>query len=102
MFGTFLFINILILKDNIYKYELIHSTPKNGTRYLYSSKNDNGHFGISKVIFGDSGIYNSIIDNNGIYGMSQHSMAIADNINNLENIKKAIETDYFKKILKIV
>ncbi len=83
-----------------YKYPLIHSTPKNGIRYYYSSRNDNGHFGISKVIFGDSGIYNSIIDIDGKYGMTEHAMAIQ--INNIEEgcfIKKIIESKKFKDIL---
>ena len=65
-----------------FKYELIHSTPKNGIRYMYSNCNDKGHFGISKIIFGESGIYNSIIDIKGIYGMTQGAMAIK--INDLE------------------
>jgi hypothetical protein len=84
-----------------YKHTLIHSTPKNEIRYMYSSKNDNGHFGISKVIFGDSGIYNSVIDIEGIYGMTQHSMGIKIlNLEEGEKIKKYIESDMFKNILK--
>jgi hypothetical protein len=87
-------------KDKEYKYTLIHSTPQNGIRYMYSLKNDNGHFGIAKVIFGDSGIYNSVIDINGDYGMTQHSIGIK--INNIEEgnkIKKYIESIEFKNIL---
>jgi len=59
-----------------YKYPCIHSTPKSGVRYVYSSRNDRGHFGVPKVIFGDSGIYTPIIDMDGKYGMTHHSMAI--------------------------
>jgi hypothetical protein len=88
-------------KTNEYKYELIHSTPQNGIRYMYSSKNDKGHFGIKKVIFGDSGIYNSIIDMEGKYGMTQHSMAIQiKNKNEGNEIKKVLDSEEFKKILK--
>ena len=87
-------------KDKVHKYTLIHSTPKNGTRYMYSSINTNGHFGVPKIIFGDSGIYNSIIDINGDYGMTQHSIGIeVDNIEEATNIKNIIESEKFKKIL---
>jgi len=88
-------------KNNEYKYTLIHSTNKDGARYYYSSKNDNGHFGIKKVIFGESGINNAIIDENGEYGMTQGCMAIPFNeIEEAIKIKKAIETNLFKNILK--
>ena len=88
------------IKTDIFKYELIHSTPKNGIRYMYSSINTNDHFGVSKIIFGDSGIYNSIIDIEGNYGMTQHSMAIKiKDINEGLYIKKYIESEEFKKIL---
>jgi hypothetical protein len=87
-------------KTDEFKYELIHSTPQNGIRYMYSSRNDNGHYTISKIIFGDSGIYNSIIDINGIYGMTQHSMAIKINdLNEGIKIKNVIESNNFKIIL---
>jgi hypothetical protein len=90
-------------KSNIFKYVLIHTTPKSGVRYMYSSRNDNGHFGIPKVIFGDSGIFNAIIDMDGIYGMTGHSMAIkVDNEKEAVNIKMAIESEEFNIFLKSV
>jgi hypothetical protein len=52
-------------KTDEFKYPCIHSTPKNGVRYMYSNVNDRGHFGVSKVIFGESGIHNPIIDMEG-------------------------------------
>ena len=39
-----------------FKYPCVHSTPKAGIRYMYSKVNDRGHFGVSKVIFRESGI----------------------------------------------
>jgi hypothetical protein len=87
-------------KDEVFKYPLIHSTPAKGIRYKYSSTNDKGHFGISKVIFGEAGINHVVIDIDGSYGMTQGAMAIL--INNKEdgkNIKKAVMSDKFKKIL---
>ena len=84
-----------------FKYPCVHSTPKTGIRYMYSKVNDRGHFGVSKVIFGDSGIYKPIIDMEGKYGMTQHSMAIqVDNLEEATNIGKVIESDTFDKIIQ--
>lgn len=84
-----------------FKYPCIHSTPKSGTRYMYSNVNDRGHFGISKVIFGESGIYNPIIDMEGKYGMTHGAMAIrVDNVDEAANICKVIESDKFDKIIQ--
>ena len=84
-----------------FKYPCVHSTPKSGTRYMYSKVNDRGHFGVSKVIFGDSGIYKPVIDMEGKYGMTQHSMAIqADNLEEATNISKVIQSDKFDKIIQ--
>jgi hypothetical protein len=63
-------------KTDEFKYPCIHSTPKSGVRYMYSNVNNRGHFGISKVIFGDSGINKPVIDMEGNYGMTQHAMGI--------------------------
>jgi len=88
-------------ETNVFKYPCIHSTPKAGIRYMYSSVNDRGHFGVSKVIFGDSGIYKPVIDMEGKYGMTQHSMAIqVDNLEEATYISKVIESDKFDKIIQ--
>lgn len=87
------------IRDNTYKYTLIHTTPKNGPRYKYSSRNDIGFFGVKKVIWGDSGINEPIIDINGDYGITNHSMAIQ--ISDLEEgikIKKCLMSNIFKQI----
>tara|TARA_B100001094_G_C18113307_1_gene762500 strand:- start:120 stop:1472 length:1353 start_codon:yes stop_codon:yes gene_type:complete len=87
-------------KDSTFQYPLIHNTSKKGPTLHYSSRNDNGHYGIKKVIFGDSGIHNSILDIKGEYGMTHHSMAIVDDESVLPDIKKVIDSEDFKDILK--
>ena len=88
-------------KTSEFKYQCIHSTPKSGVRYMYSKFNNKGHFGISKVIFGESGIYKPIIDMDGKYGMTHGAMAIqVDNLEEAENICKAIESDEFDEIIQ--
>jgi hypothetical protein len=84
-----------------FKYPCVHSTSKSGVRYKYSKVNDKGFFGVSKVIFGDSAIYKPIIDMEGKYGMTQHSMAIqVDNLEEATNISKAIQSEKFNKIIQ--
>ena len=86
--------------DNEFKYPCVHSTPKKGTRFMYSKINDKGHFGVSKVIFGDSGIYNPLVDIDGIYGMTEHCIGIE--IKTQEEgdcISKVLQTTKFAKIL---
>ena len=80
-------------ENSEYCYPCIHTTPKKGIRYIYSKYNDKGHFGISKVIFGQSNYKNPIIDMKGEYGMSEHSMAIK--INTLADANKIVNC--FKK-----
>ena len=88
---------------------LIHSTPKNGPRYYYSSTKTPPFkklipipmFGVSKVIFGDSGINNVIVDLDGKFGMTQHSMGISiSSSKEGEELKQTLESDKFKEVLK--
>ena len=88
-------------KTGEYKFPCIHSITVRGPVYKYSRLNNKGHFGISKVIFGDSGINEPIIDINGDYGMTQHSMAIK--INNMNEgilIHKSLKSDKMKDFIK--
>jgi SAM-dependent methyltransferase len=84
-----------------FKYPCVHSTPKAGIRYMYSKVNDRGHFGVSKVIFGESGIYKPVIDMEGKYGMTHGAMAIqVDNLEEATFISKVIENDKFDKVIQ--
>ena len=93
-------------KTDKFKYPLVHSTPLSGIRYYYTSnktpqvKELIPMFGISKVIFGDSGINNVLIDLEGNYGMTQHAIGIkVKNSKEAELYKKALESVEFKEVL---
>jgi hypothetical protein len=87
-------------QDDIFKYPLVHSTTKSGNKFWWSSRNDNGHFGVSKAIFGESGINDVIIDLKGEYGMTQGAMAIPINDReDAELLKEFLMSDNFKEIL---
>ena len=88
-------------KNNIFKYPLIYLTPKKGVRYMYSNCNNKGHYNISKIIIGETGVDNAVNDYCGNYGMTQDSFGII--INSKEegiNIMNAIKTEKFKNYLK--
>tara|TARA_R110001632_G_scaffold9077_3_gene35299 strand:- start:351 stop:4328 length:3978 start_codon:yes stop_codon:yes gene_type:complete len=88
------------IKTDEFKYPCVHSTPKSGIRYMYSKVNDRGHFGVSKVIFGDSGINQPIIDINGSYGMTQHAMGIeVVNESEATQLSKALTSEKMKILI---
>ncbi len=89
-------------KSKKYKYPVIHSTSiTSKNKIFYSSRNDKGHYGIKKVIFGDSSIGEPVKDKNGIYAMSEHAMAIeVDNNKELEDLYNVLKSDKFKDFIK--
>jgi len=88
-------------KTGEFKYPIIHTIPQSGIRYIYSNCNDKSHFGVSKVIFGDNGLNNAIIDMGGEYGMSENSMAIeVSSIEEANKVKQCLLNDKFKMFMK--
>ncbi len=86
---------------NEFTYPCVYSVLGNGTiNYMYSSTDQNGHFGIPKVIFGNGANPTSTIDSNGNYGLTQFAFGITDSVENLSNIEKAIKSEKFQKINK--
>lgn len=89
-------------KSNIFKYPCVYtvkSPDRNNELGLWFSNEDKGHFGLSKVIFasGASGVY---VDKNGNYGVMNFGSAIVDNVENLENIQKALlSEDFIRNIM---
>ncbi len=87
-------------KTEEFIYPCVHSTPKSGVRYMFSKVNDKGHFGVPKIIFGEAGINDVIIDLEGKYGMTQGAMAIVvNNMEEADGMKKALLSADFKDIL---
>ena len=87
-------------ETKIFKYPCIHSTPKNGVRYMYSNTDSNGFFGVPKVIFGESGINNPIIDLEGKFGITHGAMAIS--VSNAKDAKKMSEYLTSKKFESVL
>jgi hypothetical protein len=90
-------------KTDEFKYPCIYTTVKDGSiNFWYSNTNTRGHFGIPKVIWSNGYSTTPIVDSKGEYGLTQFSSAIVDDVENLERIKKALETPEFIKIMRPV
>ena len=88
------------IKDNIFKYPIINTiTQKDGCNILYS-KEKKGNFGIPKVIWSNGAGTYPIIDEKGEYGLTQFAYAIVDDVDNLNDIKKALDNPYFINLMK--
>ena len=87
-------------KNSFFCFPLIHSTPKKGVQYRFSSLCDRGHFGIPKVIFGEGGAHHCILDINGEYGMTHGAIGIG--VNDMEEGKEMVDiilSNQFKKLM---
>ena len=90
------------IKDDEYKYPVAYSVNrKNEIKLIYSNINNKGHYKISKLIFG-SGATGFYIDDEGNYSLSEFCTGIIDKKENLQKIKKAIETSKFISIIKAI
>ena len=99
-------------KSTEFKYPLVHSTPKTGTRFYWSSTMEPPvrdlvpMFGVKKVIFGASGLNNVIIDINKIndnkgYGLTDNAIGIKiSSKKEGEKLKEALESEKFERILE--
>ena len=56
-------------------------------------------FGIPKVIWG-GGATGFIVDKKGKYGLTEWCSGITDDVENLENIKKCLDSEKFKIVIK--
>jgi hypothetical protein len=86
-------------KTDKYKYPVAYSVNRaNEAKFIWSEINTKGHYGEPKVIFG-SGATGFIIDAEGKYACSEFCTGIIDDVENLENIAKVLNSSNFKDII---
>jgi hypothetical protein len=94
-------------KQGSFKYPVVHSTPSHGPRIYWSNtktpdiRTSIQMFGVKKVIFGETGINNVLLDIDGKYGMTQGAIGIK--IGSAKEgfiMKEAMESHKFQNILK--
>lgn len=82
-------------------YPCVYTTQKDGNINLkYSNTNQNGHFGISKVIWSNGVASSLVMDLEGQYGLTQFSYAITDSEENLHKIYQAMNSEKFINLMK--
>lgn len=89
-------------KNEEFRYPCVYTiTKKDGINFRYANQNK-GHFGIPKVIWSNGlGTY-PVVDKDGLYGVMNFGAAIIDNVENLDNIKKALESVEFLTLMKSI
>jgi hypothetical protein len=86
-----------------FKYPCAYTVTKGDIlKLFFSSINDKGHFGISKLIWSNGNIFSvgSVVDENGEYGLTQFSYAITDSKEKLPLIKRAFDSKKFRALME--
>jgi hypothetical protein len=87
---------------NDFIYPCVYTIIKDTTINLFwSITNNNGHFGTPKVIWSNGMASPPTVDLTGQYGLTQFSYAIVDSVDNLPNIKQAMDSDKFIETMKL-
>jgi hypothetical protein len=93
--------NVSKIQEGNFIYPCVYSILSNGDiNWKYSSTNQNGHFGIPKLVLGNGANPTSTIDFNGEFGLTQFAFGIVDDVDNLPLIERAIKSEKFQKINK--
>ena len=95
--------NMSKIKTDEFKYPVVYRVRKDDSvDFWYSNTNENGHFGISKLIWSDGRVKSvgSYIDDKGKYALNQFQFAIVDKTENLPNIKKAFDSKQFRALME--
>lgn len=85
--------------DLAHCHKVVHSTA-GGRNIKYSDRQDRGHFGVSKLIIGESGVGDPIIDMEGNFAMTQGAMGLhISSKNEGEKMLEALQSEKMEKVL---
>jgi hypothetical protein len=88
------------VETNEYKHKVIDTINKKGIKIYYTNDNTKGFFGISKVIFSNINIFDPLVDKEGIYAITEHSLSIGCSIDECDLIKNALLSKNFQQLIK--
>ncbi len=90
-------------KTDTHKYPVVYTiTTRDGAKFTYSSRNDLGHFGETKLIWSNGMGTNLIIDEDGEYGLNEFAFAIGGDVEYLEKVKAAMESEKFLELMSAI
>jgi len=92
--------NVSKTKHGEFVNECAYMITPSGEITSYYSNDDVGHFGVPKVMVQYGNGTSSVIDGNGDYGMTEYVFGIIDDVENLPSIKRALDSDDFKNVIK--
>jgi 16S rRNA G966 N2-methylase RsmD len=82
-------------------YPCVYTIIKNGDiNFYWSNTNENGFFGVPKIIWTNGMASQPTLDLNGEYGLTQFAYAIVDTLENLIKIKQAMDSPKFLNTMK--
>lgn len=88
------------IQNDTFVHPVLHAHVSKGTRWFWANSNERGHFGVPKVLFGDSGMHDPIIDLEGKWGMTEHAMAIeVRDVEEAHLVKQALLSKGFERVL---
>ena len=90
-------------KNENYKYPCVYTiNSKNQLKLFYSNKEDGNGMNKTKLMWSNGRIKSigSVIDKEGIYGLTQFAYGIVDSVDVLDNIKKAFDNHKFRKLME--
>ena len=93
-------------KNKAFKKVLIHTTPKGGVTYRWTNdlSKDKEHnvpmFGVTKVIFGETGVNVPVEDINGSWGMTQEAIAIKCERKEIQALVSFLVSQSFSNIME--
>jgi len=89
-------------KTDGFIYPIISLVRKSGeTEFMWSNIIPNDYFSKPKIVWSNTRLISTgyFIDNEGAYGLNQFNYAIVDNTENLEKIKKSMQTQKFIDVM---
>ena len=85
-----------------HRYPVVYSiTKRKGLTCIYTDDNTRGHFGIPKVLLSMGAAAYPILDEKGEYAFNQFNFGIADSVENLPKIMKALESPELLELAKL-
>jgi len=96
--------NVSKVQENDFIYPCVYTVNYlSEPTFHYSNTNENGHFGVPKVIWSNGRISSvgSYIDETGEFALTQFAYAISDDVENLPYIKRALDSTRFKKLMEL-
>lgn len=93
--------NVAEKKTSKFCHPVFYCINKGDAATIYYSSERKGHFGVPKFIWSNGYIpsFGSFVDKKGEYGMTQFCYAIVDDVENLDNIKKAFDSKAFRDLM---